>query len=187
VRITRLTEAVGRRVRQAREARGWTQAQLGAALAEHLGEGWSRPAVSIAESGGRDFRAVELLALALVLGHPVGWFFRPPGDSPVELPGGEVPPHVVNMLGSGPSAANPRAFEEAVEAVTRVLAEHWPAAAIEAPPMAGLPVPGHPDLVVIPAPPGTTVEELAEALDRAIEERDAATTRDTSEKKGGSK
>jgi transcriptional regulator with XRE-family HTH domain len=149
VGATKLTEVVGGRIRQAREARGWTQGQLGDALAEYLGEGWSRPAVSIAEGGGRDFRAVELLALALVLGHPVGWFFRPAGDSPIELPGKEVPAHVVNMLGSGPSAADPHAFEDAVEAVTRVLAEHWP----------GLPN----GVTVIDAPKEPGVGELLEA------------------------
>jgi hypothetical protein len=31
------------------------------------------------------------------------------------------------MVGSGPSAADPQAFEGAVEAITRVLAEPWPA------------------------------------------------------------
>lgn len=186
MRSTKLTEVVGGRVRQAREARGWTQAQLGEAVAEYLGEGWSRPAVSTAESGGRDFRAVELLALGLTLGRPIGWFFRPDQDSPVELPGRDVPAHIVNLLGSGPSTADPQAFEDAVEAVTRVLAEHWPALAQEvlgADPVGQLP-PAEDRVELMEAPePAPTVEAVTRRVGRERPRKKPGTTT----RKGGRK
>jgi transcriptional regulator with XRE-family HTH domain len=108
-----LTAVIGARVRQARKLKGWTQAEMGSALGDYLGAGgWSRPAVSTAEAGGRDFRAVELLALAIVLERPIGWFFLPtePGV-PIELPGGRMLHHfpigvVTRQFGGAAVAAN---------------------------------------------------------------------------------
>lgn len=81
-------EAIGANIRRRREWIGITQDQLGQALGEQLGQPWSRQAVSLAEKGGRDFRAVELVALSRVLVTTVGYLTTPSG--PVTLPSGET-------------------------------------------------------------------------------------------------
>jgi transcriptional regulator with XRE-family HTH domain len=59
--------------------------------AAYLGRAWSRQAVSTAEAGGREFTAVELMALAVVLDVPISWLFLPRADTEtVEFPGGEA-------------------------------------------------------------------------------------------------
>jgi transcriptional regulator with XRE-family HTH domain len=66
----RIEEAVGHRLRQAREDHGLTQAELGEKLKLYLGKAWSRQAVSLAEAGQRSFTAAELVALARLLELP---------------------------------------------------------------------------------------------------------------------
>jgi 8-oxo-dGTP pyrophosphatase MutT (NUDIX family)/transcriptional regulator with XRE-family HTH domain len=69
------------RIRDAREAKGMTQADLGRAIGSLLGRPWSRQAMSAAEKGARDFKIAELVAIAFVLETTV---------SQLVLPGTEV-------------------------------------------------------------------------------------------------
>ncbi len=75
-----LEELVGRNVRQARIERGWSQQRLGDELTRYLGRPLSRKAVSVLENGGRDFRVVELVSLALALNCPLAGLFRSTGS-----------------------------------------------------------------------------------------------------------
>jgi transcriptional regulator with XRE-family HTH domain len=77
----RLEEVVGQRIREIRDSKGMSQADLGRALAPLLGRPWSRQAMSAAEKGARDFKVAELVAIARVLGTTV---------SQLVLPGPEV-------------------------------------------------------------------------------------------------
>ncbi len=70
-------EMVGQKVREKREQVGITQEELGKDLGEFLGQVWSRQSVSVAENGGRDWRAVDLIAVAQVLRTTVGWLTLP--------------------------------------------------------------------------------------------------------------
>lgn len=78
---------VGRRVRRARLELGMKPRYLGELLGEYLGRPWSATSVANTESGRRDFTATELVALAVVLGRPVAWFFTPirRGEDPRDL------------------------------------------------------------------------------------------------------
>jgi transcriptional regulator with XRE-family HTH domain len=85
-------ELVGRNVRGARERRGMTQEELGAALKPFLNRTWSRQAVSIMEAGDRAFVVEDLVALAGALETPVEELLLPRGDTDadevvVSLPG----------------------------------------------------------------------------------------------------
>jgi hypothetical protein len=61
-------------------------------VGRHLGRPWSAQTVSVAENGGRDFDAEDMLVLALVFGHPVAWFYRPnlKAVEEIKLPSGKV-------------------------------------------------------------------------------------------------
>lgn len=65
-------ETVSRNVRQLRQARGWTQAQL----AEAIGLGWSEDTTGQAEHGRRAWTADEIAAAAQALGVAPGRLFR---------------------------------------------------------------------------------------------------------------
>jgi transcriptional regulator with XRE-family HTH domain len=73
----RIEERIGANLRAAREGKGWSQEVLGEQVAKYLGRPWSGQTVSVAENGGRDFDAEDMLVLSLVLEHPVAWFYRP--------------------------------------------------------------------------------------------------------------
>ncbi|MFD1660008.1 helix-turn-helix transcriptional regulator [Streptomyces caeni] len=85
----KIEEVIGANLQWIREDQGMTQAQLGEAVARHLGKPWSRQAVSAAEKGRRAFSAADLLALALVLDVTIPSFFllRDWNRDDVELPG----------------------------------------------------------------------------------------------------
>lgn len=74
----RIEEIVGHNVREAREAAGLTQEELGKKLENLLGREWPRQTVSAAEKGGRSFTANEMLAISLVTKVSVGSLFNPP-------------------------------------------------------------------------------------------------------------
>jgi transcriptional regulator with XRE-family HTH domain len=93
----RIQEVVGTQMRRARKAKGWNQADLGEQLGRYLPKRWAPQVVSQAEKGEREFTAVELLALALVLDKPLPSFFMYEGDF-IELPSGSVPAFDVRML-----------------------------------------------------------------------------------------
>lgn len=132
-----IEEAVGQRIRERREGltdedgKPLTQERLGAKLGDYLGVTWTRQAVYTAERGGRDFRAVELAALAAVLDVSVSWLMS--STDPVEFPTGRrlqpgipvVSPDVVDdisFLVKGRLAA----FEDfltTLDVTTRVTAE----------------------------------------------------------------
>lgn len=74
----RIGEVIGERVRAQREERGWTQTKLGERVGSHLGQDWSRQAISAAEKGKRAFTAAELVTFAHVLGVSVSYLLTPP-------------------------------------------------------------------------------------------------------------
>ena len=76
-----IEKVVGKRLRQAREAAGLTQAQFGAALAGYLEKAWMPQQVSHAEDGRRKFTAGELLAFSAQLDRSVSFFFLPPDEA----------------------------------------------------------------------------------------------------------
>lgn len=85
----RIEQIVGARIREAREAKGMTQEEFGAELAQYLGKPWPRQAVSIAEKGQRSFPAAELLACSMALGLNLADLFRPPfGTFELTFPSG---------------------------------------------------------------------------------------------------
>lgn len=71
----KIEEVIGRNVLRIRERRSLSQADLGAAVGQHLGKPWSRQAVSAAEKGRRSFTAADLMALARVLNVSMPEFF----------------------------------------------------------------------------------------------------------------
>lgn len=87
----RIEEAIGQRIRGARERVGITQEQLGEWLEPLLGRAWPRQAVSLAEQGKRAFTAAELTAIAYIVGTTAGNLFTlPPGVNSLELPSGST-------------------------------------------------------------------------------------------------
>jgi transcriptional regulator with XRE-family HTH domain len=87
-----IEKRIGARLREAREVEGWSQEVLGEKVTRYLGRPWSAQTVSVAENGGRDFDAEDMLVLALVFGRPVAWFYRPnlKATEEIELPSGFV-------------------------------------------------------------------------------------------------
>lgn len=73
----KIEELIGVNVMRRREALEMSQAQLGEALGKHLGNAWSRQAVSAAEKGRRAFSAADLLALARALDTSIPALFMP--------------------------------------------------------------------------------------------------------------
>ncbi|MEC3992251.1 helix-turn-helix domain-containing protein [Actinacidiphila sp. DG2A-62] len=73
----KIEELIGANVVRRREALEMSQAQLGEALGQHLGNAWSRQAVSSAEKGRRAFSAADLLALARALDTSIPSLFLP--------------------------------------------------------------------------------------------------------------
>ena len=94
----RIEEVIGQRLAMLRESlttdagERVSQSEFGRRLEPLLGKPWSRQAVWRAESGNRSFTAAELVAVAHVLGAPVGQLFDPPlNTEEIELPGGRLP------------------------------------------------------------------------------------------------
>jgi transcriptional regulator with XRE-family HTH domain len=83
----RIEERIGANLRAARDAKGWSQEVLGEKVGHYLGRPWSAQTVSVAEKGGRDFDARDMLVLALVLERPVAWFYR---EQAMETAGQEI-------------------------------------------------------------------------------------------------
>ncbi|MDJ0413829.1 helix-turn-helix domain-containing protein [Rhodococcus opacus] len=99
----RVEELIGQRVQTLRknlnDGKEITQEELGARLEPFLGKRWSRQAVSAAEAGQRAFTAVELVALAAVLGTNVAALFALPSTEIVVMPGGrEISPDSFDRL-----------------------------------------------------------------------------------------
>lgn len=84
----KIEEVIGERVREAREAAGWTQQELGGRLERYLGRTWSRQAVSAAEKGDRAFTAAELIAFAATFNVQMAQLFTPTETDSVEMPSG---------------------------------------------------------------------------------------------------
>src|SRR4051794_4038220 len=84
----KIEEIIGMNVRQAREESGLTGAEVGRKIGKWLRKEWPRQTVSLVESGKRAFTGEELLALALVLGKPLAYFFRVSSQQEVEMPSG---------------------------------------------------------------------------------------------------
>jgi len=85
----KIEEVIGKRIREARELDGLSQDQLGRDMGRYLGKPWPNQQVSVAESGGRKFSALELFAVCMVLGRPASYFFLPGTEDVVEVPGPE--------------------------------------------------------------------------------------------------
>ncbi len=77
--------AVGQTIRDLREQRGMSQAELGRALGDELDRPWPRQTVSQAEAGRRAFPVRELVAVAGVLGVPITDLV-----APLDAPGAEA-------------------------------------------------------------------------------------------------
>jgi transcriptional regulator with XRE-family HTH domain len=71
-----LEEVIGRNIRKARQEAGWTRIELADRMTEWLDKPWVRQTQSAVELGHRSFTAKELLALAIVLDKPMGYFFH---------------------------------------------------------------------------------------------------------------
>jgi len=77
-------QVVSYRLREAREFRGWTQAEAGERLGGYLGVRWSSASVSQAENScnpgrrRREFTGDELVALARCFELPMVFFLLPP-------------------------------------------------------------------------------------------------------------
>jgi len=104
----RVEEVVGRRIREAREARGLSQEQFGQDVAALLGRAWPRQAVSAAETGRRSFTAAELLTFSVIIGCDVDDLFRLPGDvESVDLPGEVLTRDRLSRAGTSEQAGAP--------------------------------------------------------------------------------
>lgn len=79
-------EIVGANVRQIREELEMTQEQLGAALGEYLGKTWTRQAVSAAEKGRRNWRATDVMGVAMILEVSAGRLLFPREAETVDFP-----------------------------------------------------------------------------------------------------
>jgi transcriptional regulator with XRE-family HTH domain len=128
---------VGRRVAEARDRRGLSQAELGESMAQLLGEGkaWSNKVVSFVETGQRQLDSSELLIVAACLDVPVYQLLTPRPDEAVELPSGdlmdsaEVTRHVVGDARTDPRLATVAGRMEVLAEVADELAGHGRAAA----------------------------------------------------------
>lgn len=72
--------------RRARESKGWTQAQTGEMLEQHLGTRLNQAGVSAIEKTydsdrRRNIDVAEVVAFASCFGKPISWFFLPPPGS----------------------------------------------------------------------------------------------------------
>lgn len=76
----RLEEIIGARMLARRTELHLTQEQVGERVGRRLGREWTRQAVSAAEKGRRAFTAVELIAIANVLGETIVGLLTPPDD-----------------------------------------------------------------------------------------------------------
>jgi transcriptional regulator with XRE-family HTH domain len=116
----RIEEIIGLRIREVRTAKGWTQADLGVRMMLGLEKPWTPQAVSLAEKGERDFRAVELLMLAALLGVSVEYFFLSPDLTNRSV---DLPAAVLYEDGSGKRRLSGRKDGTPTAAVRALLAE----------------------------------------------------------------
>ncbi len=113
----RVEEMVGRRLREARERAGLSQAQLGTRMGAYTGKLLSRQSISQAEQGQRAFTAAELIAFAHITRAVPAEFLTPPDDvDDVVLPGGFVMPRS-EFATRELSASELRPFLEALAAM----------------------------------------------------------------------
>jgi DNA-binding XRE family transcriptional regulator len=84
-----LLRAVGKRVREARDAAGLSQAQLAKRI------GVTRPSVANLEAGRQDMNITRIAGILVALGLDLGSLIQP-GDLP-ELPPLPPPPHQVTI------------------------------------------------------------------------------------------
>lgn len=79
VRPVSISTVIGQNLVRFRDSAGLSQRELGEKIGPYLktGKPWIRQAVWVAEQGGRDYNAAELLALAVVTGQPVARFLLP--------------------------------------------------------------------------------------------------------------
>src|SRR4051812_27415818 len=82
----KIEQAIGARLRAARDEQGMTLEAVGNEMGTYLGKAWTPQAVWQAEQVRRDFRAAQLLAFALVFEIPlVQLLASVPGDEPLTL------------------------------------------------------------------------------------------------------
>lgn len=122
----RIEQVIGLRIQQARKLRHATipsQAALGRRMKKYLGVEWSRQAVSDAENGKRDFKAAELVALALALEAPISWLIEPSDGGSLEIAEGGPPirGQDLSLLKSRPSKR--RNLRGVINAVAKMKAQ----------------------------------------------------------------
>lgn len=106
-------QVVGLALRARRNELGLTQEQAGQRIGRLLGREWSRSSMSIAEDGGRNFGAAELVAIAAALETSIDALFRPPlGVVAFGVPGGVVPR--MQVAGSAATDHDPAQYLEAL-------------------------------------------------------------------------
>ena len=74
--VSRSANICGRRIRAKREALGFGQVELAAALAEEFGLQFTQSDISEIERGVRSVKDFELVAIAKELGVPTGWLLE---------------------------------------------------------------------------------------------------------------
>jgi len=80
-----LARAVGRRIRELRDAHGWVQEDV-AAIARVFGLDWTRATVAAIETGRRNLSAEELLLLPVLFGNLRGFALLKDGEPPASKP-----------------------------------------------------------------------------------------------------
>lgn len=120
-----INQAIGAQIRVERERRQLTGTEFGQRLAEYLGApGWTRQTVYEAETGRRDFRISDLVAISLA--HHIQLYELVEGPKQIEISSGRVVDgervidcfsHVVSELPLGRVFRALRVNQELLEAV----------------------------------------------------------------------
>ena len=93
--VTSLYQHIGRKIRQAREALGYSQEELGKLI------GYSAAAISYFEAGVRRIKIEDLQKIARALGKPIDFFLQEESED-----------EIVTILGRAQRALSPKAYHQ---------------------------------------------------------------------------